>query len=60
MQADVRDARARLLADDLVTARTALESEMADESLLLQRREEVEAQVAAGRERGVPARGHPA
>ena len=51
VQADVRDARARLLADDLVTARTALESEMADESLLVKRREEVEAQVAAGRER---------
>ncbi len=51
VQADVRDARARLLADDLVTARTALESEMADESLLVQRREQVEAQVAAGREK---------
>ena len=34
VQADVRDARARLLADDLVTARTALEQELADESLL--------------------------
>ncbi len=50
VQADVRDARARLLADDLVTARTSLETEMADESILLQRREEVEAQIATGRE----------
>ena len=45
MQADVRDARARLLADDLVTARTALEQELADESVLVARREEVEAGV---------------
>ncbi|GAB3034585.1 chromosome partition protein Smc [Nocardioides flavus (ex Wang et al. 2016)] len=50
VQADVRDARARLLADDLVTARTALESEMADETVLVQRREQVEAEIAAGRE----------
>lgn len=51
VQADVRDARARLLADDLVTARTALETELADESVLLERREEVEAAIADGRER---------
>ncbi|WP_418063569.1 chromosome segregation protein SMC [Pimelobacter simplex] len=50
VQADVRDARARLLADDLVTARTSLEQELADESVLLQRREEVEAAIAAARE----------
>src|SRR5690242_21214391 len=31
VQADVRDARARLLADDLVTARTALEQELRSE-----------------------------
>ena len=43
VQADVRDARARLMADDLVTARTALEQEMADETILVERREEVEA-----------------
>ena len=43
VQADVRDARARLLADDLVTVRTALEQELADETLLLERRAEVEA-----------------
>ena len=50
VQADVRDARARLLADDLVTARTALEQELADESVLLARRGEVEQAVAAARE----------
>ncbi|WP_205474254.1 chromosome segregation protein SMC [Nocardioides sp. SYSU D00038] len=50
VQADVRDARARLLADDLVTARTALEQEMADESVLVQRREQVEAAIARSRE----------
>jgi chromosome segregation protein len=51
VQADVRDARARLLADDLVTARTALDQEMADETLLKERREQVEAEIAAGREK---------
>ena len=50
VQADVRDARARLLADDLVSARTALETELADESVLLERRQQVEADIAAGRE----------
>ncbi len=50
VQADVRDARARLLADDLVTARTALEQEMADESVLLERRAVVEAQLTQARE----------
>ncbi|GAA1921580.1 chromosome segregation protein SMC [Nocardioides hwasunensis] len=50
VQMDVRDARARLLADDLVTARTSLESEMADETLLKERREQVEAEMSAGRE----------
>ncbi|GAB3769612.1 chromosome segregation protein [Nocardioides ginsengisegetis] len=50
VQADVRDARARLMADDLATARTSLEQEMADESVLLQRREEVEGALARTRE----------
>ncbi|MFC6288431.1 chromosome segregation protein SMC [Nocardioides sp. GCM10027113] len=50
VQADVRDARARLMADDLVQARTALEQEMADESLLVARRTEVEAAIAQARE----------
>ncbi len=50
VQADVRDARARLLADDLVTARTALEQELADETVLIERRAEVEKAVAEARE----------
>ncbi len=50
IQADARDARARLLADDLVTARTVLHQELADESALTQRRTLVETQVASGRE----------
>ena len=61
VQADVRDARARLIADDLVTARTALQQELADESILVERRVEVEAAVAQrpgdrGPARGVAAR----
>ena len=50
VQADARDARARLLADDLVTARTALEQELADESILVERRTETEAAIAKARE----------
>jgi len=50
VQADARDARARLMADDLVTARTALEQELADESILVERRAEVEAEIARVRE----------
>lgn len=50
VQADLRDARARLLADDLVTARVALEQEMADETVLVERREQVEAAIAEARE----------
>ncbi len=46
VQADARDARARLIADDLVTARSALQQELADETILLERRTEVEAAVA--------------
>jgi chromosome segregation protein len=42
VQADVRDARARLMADDLVTARSALAQELADETILVERRTEVE------------------
>jgi chromosome segregation protein len=50
VQADVRDARARILADDLVAARTALEQELADESILVERREEVEDALEQARE----------
>lgn len=51
VQADVRDAKARILADDLVGARTSLEQELADESVLVARREEVEQALAQARER---------
>lgn len=50
VQADVRDARARLMADDLTTARKALEQELADESVLVAKRAEVEAEIATTRE----------
>jgi len=51
VQADVRDARARLLADDLVTARAALEQEMADESILLERRQRVQSATEQAQQR---------
>ena len=49
VQADARDARARLLADDLVMARSALEQELADENVLLEQRAEVEAAIEKAR-----------
>jgi chromosome segregation protein len=42
VQADLRDSRLRLLADDLVTLRTELTKEMADETALRERRAVVE------------------
>ncbi|MFF3786643.1 chromosome segregation protein SMC [Streptomyces sp. NPDC001933] len=47
IQADLRDAKLRLLADDLVRLRTALSSEIADEAALKQRREAAEAELKA-------------
>ncbi|MEV6011199.1 chromosome segregation protein SMC [Streptomyces sp. NPDC051976] len=47
IQADLRDARLRLLADDLVTLREALRAEVADEAALKERKEAVEAELAA-------------
>ncbi len=49
VQADVRDARARLLADEVVTVRTTLEQELADETVLVERRAAVESALAAER-----------
>ncbi len=49
VQADLRDARARLLADDVGTARAILERELSDESALRAYRAEVEDAVAAAR-----------
>ncbi|HSP59714.1 MAG TPA: AAA family ATPase, partial [Ornithinimicrobium sp.] len=45
IQAEVRDARLRLLADDLVQLTSALEQELADEQALVRRREAVQQQV---------------
>ncbi|WP_328865273.1 AAA family ATPase [Streptomyces sp. NBC_00304] len=52
IQADLRDARLRLLADDLVRLHTALRGEIADEAELKRRREAAEAELKAalGRE----------
>ncbi|MEH3033749.1 MAG: chromosome segregation protein SMC [Aeromicrobium erythreum] len=49
IQTDARDARARLLADDVATARQTLQTELADEAALKQRREGVEKAVADAR-----------
>ncbi|MFB7465755.1 AAA family ATPase [Streptomyces sp. NPDC056224] len=46
IQADLRDARLRLLADDLVTLRRALDAEIADETALKERKEAAEARLA--------------
>ncbi|GAA3000254.1 chromosome segregation protein SMC [Streptomyces fulvorobeus] len=52
IQADLRDSRLRLLADDLVRLNEALRTEIADEAALRQRREAAEADLRAalGRE----------
>jgi chromosome segregation protein len=49
VQSETRDARARLLADDVVTARTVLAQELADETALRERRATVEAELAQAR-----------
>jgi chromosome segregation protein len=46
IQTDVRDARLRLFADDLVGLRTAHEAEVADETALRERQAEVESSLA--------------
>ncbi len=51
IQADLRDARLRLLADDLVGLRSTLEAEVADETALRLRRAEVEQALAAAQGR---------
>ncbi|MFF0436915.1 chromosome segregation protein SMC [Streptomyces sp. NPDC004327] len=47
IQADLRDARLRLLADDLVRLRKALDEEIADEAALLARKAATEAELKA-------------
>ncbi len=51
IQSDLRDARLRLLADDLYTLRETLDKEIADETALRTRREEVEAELTSVQER---------
>jgi len=51
IQADLRDARLRLLADDLVTLRTKLDQEAADEAAVRERRAETERALAEAQER---------
>jgi chromosome segregation protein len=51
VQFEVRDARSRLLADDLVQLQSALEQDVADESALKARRAVVEQELETGRRR---------
>ncbi|WP_033818765.1 chromosome segregation SMC family protein, partial [Kitasatospora sp. MBT63] len=51
IQADLRDARLRLLADDLLTLRDAVQAEIADELALKLRRSTVEQQLAGALQR---------
>ncbi|MBT2387528.1 AAA family ATPase, partial [Streptomyces sp. ISL-11] len=51
IQADLRDARLRLLADDLTTLREALRAELADEAALKARKEAAEAELRAAAQR---------
>ncbi len=51
VQADLRDARSRLLADDLVQLLATVQAEVADETALRLRRDEVEGDLDAGRRR---------
>jgi chromosome segregation protein len=53
IQAEVRDARLRILADDLTEFRAALEQEVADENALLKLRGEAEAALAASQQREI-------
>ncbi|MEU7693194.1 AAA family ATPase [Microbispora hainanensis] len=51
IQADLRDARLRLLADDVITLRDTLQREEADEAAVQARRAHVEAELAEGQRR---------
>jgi chromosome segregation protein len=51
IQADLRDSRLRLLADDLSQLQSTLNAEVADETALLERRARVEADLAAASRR---------
>jgi chromosome segregation protein len=51
IQSELRDARLRLLADDLITLKSMLDAEVADETLLRNRRDEVEGELRSARAR---------
>ncbi|WP_329397926.1 AAA family ATPase [Streptomyces lydicus] len=51
IQADLRDARLRLLADDLVTLREALRAEIADEAALKERKQAAEERLRTAQQR---------
>ena len=51
IQSDVRDARLRILADDLINLKSTLDAEVADETVLRSRRDEVEAALRTARAR---------
>ncbi|MFH9009855.1 chromosome segregation protein SMC [Streptomyces sp. NPDC017943] len=51
IQADLRDARLRLLADDLVRLREALDAELADEAALKERKETAEQELHRAQQR---------
>jgi chromosome segregation protein len=51
VQADLRDSKLRLLADDLLALRGALEQEVADETALRDRRSQIERELAAAKDR---------
>jgi chromosome segregation protein len=51
VQAELRDSRLRLLADDLVTATLVMQAEVADEEAIREQRSAVEAELSAARDR---------
>lgn len=53
IQSDVRDAKLRLLADDLTRMRSEMEIEVADETVLRQRKDQVESELNTARSREI-------
>ena len=53
IQSDVRDAKLRLMADDMLRMRNEMELEVADENVLRQRKEQVESELKSARSREI-------
>ena len=53
IQSDVRDAKLRLMADDMLRMRNEMELEVADENVLRQRKEQVESELNSARSREI-------